>query len=199
MSHEPPDTDAFRVAYREFLEALVRLAPSSLTGPPPWADALFHDPLRFPPELDRAELATAKREFVVLLSRLAPADRDVHREIARAELRKIFALYAAETQSVQPRAPRHSPARAPAHRAPPAPPPPTASGGLGGKLRSALSALRRGKPSTPQPAPHHADDEDVSWHYEIAWTPVVRPPSARDAPAAPPAARKTCLAPGAWS
>jgi hypothetical protein len=188
VSHEPPDANEFRVAYREFLEELVRLAPSTLTGPPPWAGELFGDPLRFPPELDRAELATAKRDFAVLMSRLTPADRDVYREIAKSELRELFELRVADTQLVQPRAARRTPAPAHADHAPFAPPPRPASKGLGGKLRSVFSALRRGKPSTPQPAPHHADDDDGSWHYEIAPTPVVRPPSAPAAAAPPPAA-----------
>ena len=163
MSHEPPDAEAFRIAYHEFLEELVPLAPSSRAGPPAWAEALYRDPLRFPPELDRAELATAKRNFAVLLSGLAPADRDVHREIARSELREFFGLHTAETQVVGPTA---WPSRS---SGPSVSPPPASAGGLGDRLRSAFSALVRGKGSTPQPDPAPPpDDDDGSWHYEAA-------------------------------
>ena len=113
MSHEPPDADAFRVAYRELLETFVRLAPSALTGPPTWAEALFVDPLRFPADLDRPELAAPKQRFLVIVSGVVPADRDVYRELARAELRRMFELHAPETQMAQPRAARRTPAPPP--------------------------------------------------------------------------------------
>jgi hypothetical protein len=186
VSHEPPDADAFRVAYRELLEAFARLAPSALTGAPSWAEALFVDPLRFPAELDQSELAVAKQRFLVIVSGVVPSDRDVYREIARSELRTMFGLHAPETQMAPPRAARRSP---PPPHAPSRPPPPKASGGLGGKLKSVFSALRR-KPTAPQhaPASGQADDDGGSWQYEAAPTPIVRPPSVPP-PAPPPAPR----------
>src|SRR5690349_8917784 len=99
VSHEPPDANEFSVAYRELLEEFVRLAPSTQTGPPSWADALLGDPLRFPQELDRPELAETKQRFAVLLSRLTPADRDVYREIARFVLRSEYAQRSARASA----------------------------------------------------------------------------------------------------
>ena len=168
MSHEPPDADAFRVAYRELLEELVRLAPDSNTRPPSWAGALYHDPLRFPAELDRDELATVKRRFVTLLSGLAPADRDLHREIARSELDRMFVAKASAPRPKH--AARHSPpapvvappvAVAPAAVAPP---PVASAPGLGGRLRAMAGALRRAMPSPlpTAPAPPRAAKEESS-------------------------------------
>jgi len=144
VSHEPPDADAFRVAYRELLEELVRLAPATHSRPPSWAVELFHDPLRFPAELDRDELATVRRQFVVLLSGLAPADRDLHREIARSELDRMFAAKASAP-------PQYAPP--PSAPRPAAVPPTSRAGrpGLGERVRSAIGALRRER-SFPSPA-----------------------------------------------
>ena len=193
MSHEPPDANAFRVAYRDLLEELVRLAPSTQTGPPSWAESLFLDPLRFPQELDRPDLATTKRRFVVLLSGLAPAQRDVHREIGRSELRKMFELRAAETQMVQPSA---APAM-PMSRAPsPTPPRPAAPGGLGGMLRSMLGGLRRATPSTSQPAaaPPATHTAAARRPAPAVPPPAPPPPPAAAAPA-PPSAGVTVESP----
>ena len=146
MSHEPPNANEFSVAYRELLEELVRLAPSTQTGPPGWADALFGDPLRFPQELDRPELTAAKQSFAVLVSRLTPADRDVYRSIARSVLKEKFALRAAGPPVG---APQYAPPPSPSHAAP-APPAPRASGpGLGQRMRSVFRALGREKPPAP--------------------------------------------------
>ncbi len=151
MSHEPPGADAFRVAYRELLEELVRRAPASHTRPPSWADALYHDPLRFPAELDRDELSAVKLRFVTLLSALAPADRDLHRQIARSELDRMFAAKASAPP--QKHAARHGPpppAPAPASIVPPRA---AAAPGIGGRLRAMAGALRRAMPSPPPPPP----------------------------------------------
>jgi len=146
VSHEPPNANEFSVAYRELLEELVRLAPSTQTGPPAWADALFGDPLRFPQELDRPELTAAKQSFAVLVSRLTPADRDVYRSIARSVLKEKFALRAAGPPVG---APQYAPPPSPSHAAP-APPAPRASGpGLGQRMRSVFRALGREKPPAP--------------------------------------------------
>jgi hypothetical protein len=158
VSHEPSDADAFRAAYRELLEELVRLAPSAQTGPPSWADALYGDPLRFPPELDQPELAAAKQHFVLMLSRVASANRDVYREIARSVLQDKFALRSAPPP---PPPPPTQYAPAPSHSArPPAPPPRASRPGLGERVRSAFSALRREKtapPAAAAPTAPHAE------------------------------------------
>jgi len=158
VSHAPSPAAPSRAAYRALLEELVRLAPSAQTGPPSWADALYGDPLRFPPELDQPALAAAKQHFVLMLSRVASANRDVYREIARSVLQDKFALRSAPPPPPPP-PPQYAPAPSQSAR-PPAPPPRASRPGLGERVRSAFGALRREKPAAPAaaaPAAPHAE------------------------------------------
>ena len=160
VSHEPPDAGEFRVAYREFLEELVRLAPSWRTGPPPWADALIREPLEFPAELVRPELAATRQRFAAMLRRFASADLEAYREIARSVLHAKFDLQSAAPPPPDDEYAAASPVAAPAPappRAPPAPPaaapppPRSAPPGLGDRLRSVFGGLRRRKPTHRAP------------------------------------------------
>ena len=146
MSHEPADAAAFRGAYHEFLEDLVRHAPSALTGPPPWADSLFHEPLEFPPELRMYELASARHRFSIMMQRFALVDREAYRALARLVLRAMFDLRSggAAPPGYREVAPEPSPSLAPPTASPPR---------RGGILRSVFGGLLGAKRSSPPPAP----------------------------------------------